>query len=149
MARFFLSNSTYASSFMVLPWVTKYSPVLTELRIASSIIWLDGCFIVVNVYFSLNLFTGDLTCRVRSTSRCTGDSSDNKTLPNCQAVQSSHFLAKSKRLNVIAVVRHDLQAGLCDLRPSSLLRRCEAVIRLTFLPCTDHKQSYMYLYVRT
>ena len=110
--------------FMLVPEGKKYGPTVSELHIAPKIIWQIGSVVLNIVYFLSNLFPGGLlTCCVRTTCCCTGESSDNSTLPHCQAVQSSSFLEKSKRLNFIAVDKRDLLAGLCDCRPNSLLRR--------------------------
>ena len=104
-------------------------------RIAKKIIWLGGCFVVDIVYLSANLFPGCLlTCQVHTTICSTGNSSENKTLPHCSAVQCSYFLAKSKCLNFIAEVRRGIRTGMYDFRPNSLLRHRETVIKLTFVP---------------
>ena len=120
------------------------SSAVSELYIAPLIIWLGGCFNLDSVYFSSNPFHGGLlTWRARTTKCCTSDSSENKTLPHCTAVQSLTFLVKYKHLKYIAEVRNGLWEGLCDFRPNSMLIRRETVIRLTHVPLC--KQRCMYL----
>ena len=55
--------------------------------------------------------------------------------PTVRLSKSSYFLAKFKRLNLAAVIRRGLGAGLCDFKPNPLLRHCEMVIRITFVHC--------------
>ena len=41
---------------MVVPWVSKYSPAVPELHIASQITWLGGCF-AVDLCISQQIFS--------------------------------------------------------------------------------------------
>ena len=83
-----LSKSTYLDPFMVVPGVKKYNPAVPFLVMAPHIMWLGGCFMVAEVYFSSNHFpTGLRTCLCRTTNCWKVDSSLNKTLPQSSAVQ--------------------------------------------------------------
>ena len=83
-----LSKSTYLDPFMVVPGVKKYNPAVPFLLMAPHIIWLGGCFMVAEVYFSSNRFpTGLQTCLCRTTNCWKVDSSLNKTFPQSSAVQ--------------------------------------------------------------
>ena len=119
-----------------------------KFHIVFQIILLGGCFVVDIVYFSFNLFTGGLfTCRVHTTNCCDCEPSENKAMTHCSAVQSSYFVAKSKRLNMTAVIRRGLRAGLCDLGPNSVLMRREMVIgqHMYFWHAKLHVSFFMHL----